>query len=358
MEPTVVGIVHPDEGARRALGERLEGEQGIVLAAVAGRLAELQLPDAGHRALVVGGAALDDPDLGRAGIPVVVAASGRLSEARAALAIGASDLIGWPREAAELASAVRRAAAERAAVGAAAPGRILAVIGARGGLGTTTIAAWLAQLLSAHALVELDPAGSLATYGDGGEPLLASLLAGTGAEHARGLLRDVGFGVPVCFGEPTMREPEAPALRALLASLRGLGGWSVLDLGRADGARLRVARAVDARVIVCSDEVAAVRAVDARRLAGTPWIRRRIGRRARIADRDLAEALGSAPLATVEDDARVAARADLGALAAAPPTLAPVLAHLDPSRPLASSEPVRGAAAVLGRVRTAFGALR
>jgi len=358
MEPTVVGIVHADDGVRRGLSERLEGEQGILLAAVAARLADLQLPEAGTRVLVVGGAALDDPDLVRAHLPIVVAASGRIAEARTALAIGAADLVGWPRDANELPAAIRRAAAERSGGDRGTQGRVVAVVGARGGLGTTTVAAWLAQALHAQALIELDPAGSLASYADGAEPMLASLLSGTGAEHARRTLREIGFGVPVCFGEPTMREPEAPAVRALLTSLRALGGWSVIDAGRGDGGRLAAVRGADLRLLVACDEVAAVRGVAARRLAGTPWVRRSFARRGGVAARDLADALGGAPLATIEPDPGVARSADVGSLAAAPAAIATVAASFDPSLPVVRAVTPRGVRAIGARLRTAFGALR
>lgn len=357
MEPTVVGVVHADEGVRRAIAERLEGEQGLLLAAVAARLDELRLPEAVRRVLVVGGLALEDPDLARAGIPVVVAASGRLSEARLALAIGAADLVGWPRDAGELAPSIRRVAAARSGQPQAAAGRILAVVGARGGLGTTTIAAWVARGLEAQAFVELDAAGSLSTYGPDAEASLDGLLSGTGVEGARGSLREVGIGVPVAFGEPGMREPPAPALRAMLASLRALGGWSVVDAGRGDGSRLSVARAADARLLVLGDEVACVRAIVARRLAGNPWILRTAGRRPRIPERDLIDALGAPPLATIACDPAVARAADLGALASVPAGITAALGGLDPGIPAANvighSRP-----AFAARLRAAVGALR
>lgn len=358
MEPTVVGIVHADDGVRRALSERLEGEQGILLAAVAARFSDLQLPDAGTRVLVVGGAALDDPDLARAHLPIVVAASGRIAEARAALALGALDLIGWPRDANELPAAIRRAAVARGSGERSAEGRVIAVVGARGGLGTTTVAAWLARAMHAQALVELDAAGTLSSYGDGADPLLATMLSGTGAEHARNALREIGFGVPVCFGEPSMREPEAPAIRALLASLRALGGWSIIDAGRGDGGRLAAVRGADLRLLVACDEVAAVRAVTARRLAGTPWLLRQVGRRGGVATRDLTDAFGAAPLGTLEHDPGVTRAAAIGTLAAAPAVISMVASSFDASLPAVRAATPRGARLVGARLRGAFGAFR
>lgn len=357
MEPTVVGIVHADERVRRAISERLEGEQGILLAAVASRCSELRLPEGGSRVLVAGGAALDDPDLAHATAPLVVAASGRLSEARVALALGAADLVGWPRDADELPGAIRRAAAARGSASTEAAGRVVAVVGARGGLGTTTFAAWLAGALDARALVELDPAGTLRSFGQGGEPMLAALLAGTGAEHARSLLRDVGIATPVCFGEPSMRDPEPVAIRALLGTLRALGGWSVIDAGRGDQGRAAAVRGADARILLACDEVAAVRAVEARRFGGTPWVLRPTAARSQIASRDLAEALGSAPLATIPTDPSVVKAANLGRLAPAPAVVPNVAASLT-GAPVVRLAVRRGVPAMVARLRTAFGALR
>lgn len=356
MEATVVGVVHADDAVRRGLGERLEGEQGIVLAALAPRAADLQLPATGPRVVVAGGAALEDPDLARCGLPIVVAASGRIAEARAALALGAADLVGWPRDANELPGAVRRAASTHGGAADAARGRVLAVLGARGGLGTTTLAVWLATGLRAHALIELDPAGTLGSYGTGtADATLRALAEGTGAEHVRRCLRDVGLGVPVAFGEPGATEPGAVALRAIVASLRSLGGWSVVDLGRADGMRAGLLREVDARILLACDEVAPIRAATARRLTGIPWARRTLARRSGVHRSDVADALGAAPLATLAHDPAVARAADLGRLAPAPAGIATILAQLDPAAAPAGSASPAGA---LAKMRARIGALR
>jgi hypothetical protein len=358
LEPIVVGIVHPDERLRRLLGERLEGEQGLLLAGVSSRARDLRLPEAGARVVVVGGPSLDDPDLTALGIPTVVVSSGTLSEARAALTLDAAGLVGWPKEAGDLANTVRQAAALNGTANGTTRGKVLAVIGARGGLGTSTLAAWLAAALDAQALIELDASGSLSSYRPDTEPLLGQMLAASGSEHCRKLLRDVGIGVPVCFGEPGRREPESVACRALLTSLRGLGGWSVIDLGRADGGRGLVAREADARILLACDEVAAVRSVVARGFAGAPWVRRQTARRSGIAANDLREALGGSELGVIEHDPAVARAADAGKLAPIPQSIKAVAAHFEPSLPAIDAAPVIKRPLMLGKLRATFGAFR
>jgi len=84
---------------------------------------------------------------------VAVAFDDPVRTARAALAAGARELIRWPDESDRLAAAVRRAASN----GHAPPGEgvVVAVAGARGGLGTSTTVAALAAGLTRDQIVRI-----------------------------------------------------------------------------------------------------------------------------------------------------------------------------------------------------------
>lgn len=326
MQPIVVGVVHADESIRRALSERIEGEEGLILAASVATSSDLSLPP-GRTVIVVGGGALEDPALRHAKAARVVVTTGSLHEARAALALQARELVAWPEEARRLAGAIRSAGLLTREGAAAAGGPIITILGARGGLGTTTIAAWLAVALKAVALIELDSAGSLANFDLDSVPTLERLLSGAGPERTRSALRDGAIGVPAAFCDPASPEPTSDQIRSLMVSLRALDGPCVIDVGRAYGSRMVAVQQADLRYLVMADEVACVRSAKERQLTGMPWIRRKLLRRGAIPTKDLERAIGAPSVAVVEHDPRVPRDADLGSLSLPPNSIRGLAAH-------------------------------
>jgi len=251
---------------------------------------------------------------------VAVAFDDPVRTARAALAAGARELIRWPDESDRLAAAVRRAATN----GHAPPGEgvVVAVAGARGGLGTSTTVAALAAALRDAIVLDLDPVGAgQRAFAPSGEirtidDVLRSLADIDPEALAASLVPHAGE-TRALHASRTGAEPDVRELNGLLRAARGCAYFTVIDCGggSSDAARL-AARNSDVRILVAGDDVASIRG--ARRLfdvgfRGARIVLRRERRRG-ISLRDLESAFGARPDAVLKTSRDVAHAVDLGRL--------------------------------------------
>lgn len=233
---------------------------------------------------------------------VVLAATDPIAAARCAIARGADGIVAWPDEPASLARIIRDAAARKTPT---ARGRVIAVVGARGGAGATTVAAYIAARFAPDALL-LDVRGGeagQALYAGGEERVTLSdaprLAAEPSVQALRAMAAAHASGAPCIFGGTA--PPAATA--ALVACAR-----SVVPLVIVDGA----APDADATVVVCGADVGSVRG--AATLAATHVVLN-MASRGRVRARDARRALGLDDLVVVPSDPRIARAADLGRLA-------------------------------------------
>lgn len=312
-----------------------------------------------------------------AGLPVVVVADGGgPEELRRALAGGARDYLVRPLAGGELVQAVRTAC--RRATPAAAPGRVVAVAAAKGGVGRTALAANLAATLgrrgAAVAAVDLDlefgglaealgvrPMTSIADACRLTGPLtadaLAELLAAAPAVGVRLLAAPRHPAQAAEVSGPARREPGRDYVGEILAVLAATHAWVVTDLPRDLGdSTLRALDRAAAVLLVSTPEPPAL-AATGRLLhlladelgyprAALHVVCSQSAPRPLLAPRAVAEALGSPPLAWLPFD----------------PTLPEALAA---GRPPAArrrrgpyGEAVERLAAALGAAIGAGGALR
>ena len=147
--------------------------------------------------------------------------------------------------------------------------RVLAVVGARGGAGTSVLAAGLALTAAARGpawLIDLDPFGGGADVGVGVElsagARWADLEVTTGRLSSAALRRAVPevLGVAVVATGPGSGDDPAPdAVRAVLGAAQRGGGTVVVDLARHPGpSRDAAVRAADELFVVVPAEVRAV----------------------------------------------------------------------------------------------------
>jgi pilus assembly protein CpaE len=266
---------------------------------------------------------------------LVVETAETVRSLRHAIRAGAAGYFVWPREREALAAATLRARrAEEVGSGA----RVVAVVGARGGVGTTFVATHLAAALARRspdvALVDLDvpfggaggPLGAPAPAEGAEEPATAErLLAfgeGLGPSQARELLwrHPQGFGVLLSPARPDA----VPALGAVvfgraISALSQAMAFVVLDVPRETGTLARTAlAAADPAVVVLGLDVGSFR--DARRLIEATGISERCGfvvnraSRSEVTPGDVERVFGRPPLAVIPRDRRVPAAQDRGRL--------------------------------------------
>lgn len=312
MQDVGVVVAHDDPVVCEQIAEALEAAPGLFVTATSAD------SEAGH-VLVVGGERL--MTLRSPRLPVVAVAGGEpLRAARAALALGARDIVCWPHEAARLASAVVRAASGTAR--RPASGWVCAVVGARGGVGASTVVAALARAWSASVIVDLSS--------DAGQRTLVATepvrtlhdLAGLedcAPETVEGALESHPGGVRVLHGRAFVESPSVTAVHGLIRACREISPVTVLDCGSvASDAARAAAAAADARVVVLANDVASVRgarAISERLSTQAVFVLRR-ARRDGVATRDVVAALGAELLAVIPQDRSVARAADLGELPA------------------------------------------
>ena len=237
------------------------------------------------------------------GPAVVVLASPAdpLPAAREAIARGAQGVLGWPADEALLSLRLHDAASRRALAGAGG-GRIVSVVGARGGAGATMVAAYLARAMDAL-LVDLagGPEGQ-AIFAPSPPPTtletLAPLLGEIGADAVTRAAHEHAAGVACLYGGGA----SVSEAGRLVAALREAAPCSIVD-GPLSGA--------DVALVVVGADVGSVRA--AASAAGNVVLNRTARGRLRAAD--VERSLGRAPVAVLPEDARAARAADLGRLA-------------------------------------------
>jgi Flp pilus assembly CpaE family ATPase len=308
-----VVVAHDDHVVIEQIAGVLEAVPGMFVAATS-----LEAVRAGH-VVVAGGEALVTAR--HVEQPLVALASDDLVRAaRAALAAGARELIRWPAESDRLPAAILRAAA----VDHAPPGDgvAIAVAGARGGVGTSSVVAMLGASLDDCLVIDLDtvsagqrafaPAGEIRTLHD-----LVSSLADLSPDALASALVPHPGGARGLHVQPLGDEPSVPQLNGLLRAARASARFVVIDCGRGSTEAARVAaRGADLCVIVAADDVASIRGVQRLLQHGFDGARivLRRERRRGISRRDLEAAFGRRPDAVVRTDRRLARAIDLGTL--------------------------------------------
>lgn len=275
--------------------------------------------------VVAGGASLDGMRTEPSARPVVALADGdAIRAARSALAAGAREILRWPEERERLAFAIRAAArTARPEPARRAAGRVTAVIGARGGVGTSTLAAALASAFVSgkrEAIVlDLDPGAGQGTFqADEPERIVSDLgaaLEDLTPDALRQALAPHASGALCGYGRPFGPQPGPAAARGLVRAARAAAAITVADLGRgATDADLLVAAEADARLVVVTPDVTAVRGARAllNRLGAAADVVLRRTRSATVMARDVAAALDGQPIAIINEDRRVARAAALG----------------------------------------------
>jgi Flp pilus assembly CpaE family ATPase len=307
-----VGVIvaHHDARVAEQVAEVLEAAPDLFVAAASTSSA---LP--GH-VVVAGGEALVSLRTPDAPVIALAASDDAITSARAALAAGATDLILWPAEAERLAGAIRRASSGRTEP--ALRGRVVAVAGARGGLGVSSACAAIAATVGGEAIVvDLDAGAGQRAFCDDEQHRTTLDFTDPSPEEVEGALAGHPGGAR-CLHGTRGSEPSARGVHGVLRGLRALARVCVADVGRAlsPGARAAYEHA-DVRVLLVGNDVPSVR-------GGVPLARdahlvvRRL-RRGGVALRDLRAALGGIePLAIVPDDRGLARAVDLGTLPSRP----------------------------------------
>lgn len=290
MSTIGVVVLHHDRSVVEQVAEAIEGESDLFVAATS--------LEAGARASVViaGGEPLHA--CRDVALPLVALAEDEpVRAARAALAAGARDIIRWPHESDRLGHAARRAAAPAPAAGRGAP--LIAVVGARGGLGTSTLAAMIAGTLEDALLIDLD--GGQRTFTEDAQQV--RLPADPDPEVVRALAAaHVGTARALHVGG----QIDPPAARGLFRAARQAAAAVVVDAGRA--------RCPDAdlTVLVTGCDVASVRA--AKRLLDDATLVALRRTRYSLGRREVAGALERGVDLLVQEDPAVVRAADLGRL--------------------------------------------
>jgi pilus assembly protein CpaE len=308
-----VVVAHDDRVVIEQIAGVLEAVPGLFVAATS-----LEAARAGH-VVVAGGEALMTARHVEQPL-VALASDDPVRAARAALAAGARELIRWPDESDRLPAAILRAAAvDHEPRG---DGVVIAVAGARGGVGTSAVVAMLGASLTDCLVIDLDSvsagqrafaaAGEIRTLHD----LLASL-ADLSPDALGSALVPHPRGARALHARPSGDEPTVPQLNGLLRAARASARFTLLDCGRGSTKAARMAaHGADLRVIVAADDVASIRGVQQLIEHGfvRPCIVLRRERRRGISRRDLEAAFGGRIEAVVHTDRRVARAIDLGTL--------------------------------------------
>lgn len=319
MRSIGVAVAHPDPGVVDELVHAVEAASDLYLAL-----------DPAKASVVVAGAdvlrslASEPPPAGVAILGLAV--DGDLPEvARVALRCRAEDIVCWPRDRSALRASVREAASRARLAAGGVDGKIVAVVGARGGAGTSTIAAMIARSLSEAVVVDLDAAGGGQSIfvAPATTPTLESVLDVVDDLDPGGLrsaLVEHAAGRALCAAsrrEPPSRE----RVERLSALLRAAVPYAVLDLGRGaePGARI-VLRAADAVLCVCAPDLRSMRGALSMRGSGhEPRYVLNMATRLRVSERDVTRVLGVAPAAVIPLDPVVRKAGEAGRLASRGP---------------------------------------
>jgi Flp pilus assembly CpaE family ATPase len=274
------------------------------------------------------------PSLLRRGLPPggrpVLAVDTRESvgSLRAAIRAGARGFFLWPEERDELVAASRRTAA--AAADGSSGGRVMAVLGSRGGAGTTFLSTHLSAAFARRrldcVLIDIDTffddlGATLAVPVDESVPTLVDLLMdeGIGSGQSRPWSHPAGFRVVPGSGDPNAPAPDPDEVVGLLDATARASDVVVVHLPRAVSAlgRAVVARA-DEIVVVLTLDVGSFRA--AKRAIAALDVEERCrfvvnrATRADIAVADVQRVFGRPALGVVPAASAVRAAQDRGTL--------------------------------------------
>jgi pilus assembly protein CpaE len=312
-----VVVSHPDPGIVDELVHAVEAESDLYLA----------LDRTRASVLLAGGPQLETipaepPPQGTA----IVGLAGDhdvATIARAALRCGAQEIVCWPRDRALLPAILRDASSRARLAAGRADGRVIAVAGARGGCGTTTIAAMIARAIPDSVVVDLDAtgAGQSALLAEGADHTLGDLLSAIDDLDPSSVARAFAphaAGRAIC-APARSKGPSAVQATRLAALLRSAAPASVFDVGRGDGETAdAVLSKADRVVCVCAPDVASMRG--ARALADAcgsmPAVVLNRLARMRLSPRDVARVLGEKPALVVPDEPAVRRAGEAGRLPA------------------------------------------
>jgi pilus assembly protein CpaE len=315
-----VVISHPDPGVVDELVHAVEASADFYLA----------IDRAGASVVLAGERELDDVATTPApeGTAVVGLAADHdvAAIARAALRVGAQGIVCWPRDATDLTTILREASSRARLAAGRTDGRVIAVAGARGGAGTTTVVAMMARAVADAALVDLDAGGGgqEAFLAEGAEPTLGDLLGALDDFDPSSLARAFAAhasGRAICGG-PRDAGPDTTQTKRLVALLRSTVPVTFFDLGRArDSAAVEVLTNADVVVCVCAPDVGSMRGaralIDA---AGSlPRVVLNRSARMRLSPRDVKKVLGEPPSLVIPDDPAVRRAGEAGRLPARGP---------------------------------------
>jgi hypothetical protein len=298
-----IAVFHDDPRVLDEVVDAIDSCEGVHLVAT---------DDDRHEAEValVGGGPLRTFRVERGSL-VVLSAGDAVADARLGFEAGARAFLRWPDDAHDL---VRVAAKAAAAASPGDAGTVIAVAGARGGAGATTIAALLAAAVRDSIVVDLDGAGA------GQRAFAPDGTAGTSLERV--LAAPVPEVVeraaePHAAGRALYREPGDPvpaeSAAAAISAAAHTAPLVVVDVGRLRPSlvSLQAAR----RIVVLADDVASLRVARAFLDGGgeASFVLNRLRRRGLRAGH-VERALGQRPVVVVPPDRRLARAPDLGAL--------------------------------------------
>jgi pilus assembly protein CpaE len=309
-----VAVVHPDPGVVDELVHAIEAAPDLYLAIDP---AKASVVLAGAVALLSLAAGPPSPRPALVGIAV----DGDVQDvARAAVRCRAEDLVCWPRDGDVLCRSIREAASRARISASGAEGKVVAVVGARGGAGTTTVTGLLAGALPESALVDLDPAGDgqSAFVPPSTDPTLETVLEVVDELDPGGLqsaLTPHAAGRALC-ASPRRRAAGADRIERLVALLRATVPYAIADVGRGsdDGGRVAV-READAVVCVCAPDLQSMRGARAlgESLPGVRYVLN-MATRLRLSPRDVSRVLGAPPVAVIPLDATLRKAGEAGRL--------------------------------------------
>jgi pilus assembly protein CpaE len=248
-----------------------------------------------------------------------------------AMRAGVSEFVAEPVSAGDLRGAVESAVGYQLAP--AAPGRVLAFIGAKGGVGTTTLAVNVATALAAGKRQVLMVDLHVGSHGDaalllGVEPRFSVVdalenIGRLDSAYLKSLIVHAKSGVDVLASpeRPLLRHPEGAQIRLLLQRLAELYPAVVLDVPRSDFATIDALDALSSVILVVNQELPTVRrAAEIGALLRQRYGKERVGAvvsrydaRADIGQDDIHRVVGLPVWATLPSDYRkVLAAANAG----------------------------------------------